>query len=157
MTNYLIHRFFQMAVVVLLATVAIYGFLNLATGDPMAGLNQIGDRKARFSESDKARLTAYLGLDKPLALRYLVWIIGGETGEVRPDGAIVLESALSFLGFGVQPPIPTWRNMLQAAQAGLLGQPGKAFYPGMAIFLASLAFNYVGDGMRDALDPRLKL
>jgi peptide/nickel transport system permease protein len=72
-------------------------------------------------------------------------------------GVIVLESALSFLGFGVQPPIPTWGNMLQAAQAGLLGQPAKVFYPGLAIFLTSLAFNYVGDGLRDALDPRLKL
>jgi peptide/nickel transport system permease protein len=72
-------------------------------------------------------------------------------------GVIVLESALSFLGFGIQPPVPTWGNMLQAAQQGLLGQPAKVFYPGMAIFLASLAFNYVGDGLRDALDPRLKL
>ncbi len=72
-------------------------------------------------------------------------------------GVIVLESALSFLGFGVQPPIPTWGNMLQAAQAGLLGQPAKVFYPGLAIFLTSLAFNYIGDGLRDALDPRLKL
>ncbi|MDF1514711.1 MAG: ABC transporter permease [Anaerolineae bacterium] len=72
-------------------------------------------------------------------------------------GVIVTESALSFLGFGVQPPVPTWGNMLQAAQQGLLGQPGKVFYPGMAIFLTSLAFNYVGDGLRDALDPRLKL
>lgn len=72
-------------------------------------------------------------------------------------GVIVLESALSFLGFGVQPPVPTWGNMLQAAQAGLLGQPAKVFYPGLAIFLTSLAFNYVGDGLRDALDPRLKL
>jgi peptide/nickel transport system permease protein len=72
-------------------------------------------------------------------------------------GVIVLESALSFLGFGVQPPIPTWGNMLQAAQSGLLGQPAKVFYPGLAIFLTSLAFNYVGDGLRDALDPRLKL
>ena len=72
-------------------------------------------------------------------------------------GVIVLESALSFLGFGVQPPVPTWGNMLQAAQQGLLGQPAKVFYPGLAIFLTSLAFNYVGDGLRDALDPRLKL
>lgn len=72
-------------------------------------------------------------------------------------GTIVLESALSFLGFGIQLPIPTWGNMLQSAQAGMLGQPGKVFYPGMAIFLTSLAFNYVGDGLRDALDPRLKL
>ena len=72
-------------------------------------------------------------------------------------GTIVLESALSFLGFGVQPPIPTWGNMLQAAQQGLLGAPAKIFYPGLAIFMTSLAFNYVGDGLRDALDPRLKL
>jgi peptide/nickel transport system permease protein len=69
---------------------------------------------------------------------------------------IVLESALSFLGFGVQPPVPTWGNMLQAAQSGLLGSPAKVFYPGLAIFLTSLAFNYAGDGLRDALDPRLK-
>ncbi len=72
-------------------------------------------------------------------------------------GVIVLESALSFLGFGIQPPVPTWGNMLQAAQQGMLGQPAKVFYPGLAIFLTSLAFNYVGDGLRDALDPRLKL
>jgi peptide/nickel transport system permease protein len=76
MTSYLIRRFIQMAVVVLLATMAIYGILNLAPGGPMAGLNQIGDRKARFSEADKARLEAYLGLDKPLVLRYLVWLLG---------------------------------------------------------------------------------
>lgn len=72
-------------------------------------------------------------------------------------GTIVLESALSFLGFGIQLPIPTWGNMLQSAQAGMLGAPGRVFYPGMAIFLTSLAFNYIGDGLRDALDPRLKL
>jgi peptide/nickel transport system permease protein len=72
-------------------------------------------------------------------------------------GVIVLESALSFLGFGIQPPVPTWGNMLQAAQSGLLGSPAKVFYPGLAIFLTSLAFNYIGDGLRDALDPRLKL
>ena len=72
-------------------------------------------------------------------------------------GVIVLESALSFLGFGIQPPVPTWGNMLSAAQSGLLGQPAKVFYPGLAIFLTSLAFNYAGDGLRDALDPRLKL
>lgn len=72
-------------------------------------------------------------------------------------GVIVLESALSFLGFGVQLPVPTWGNMLQSAQRGMLGNPGKVIPPGLAIFLTSLAFNYVGDGLRDALDPRLKL
>lgn len=76
MTSYLIRRFFQMVVVVLLATMAIYGLLNLAPGGPMSGLNQVGDRRARFSEADRARLIAYLGLDKPLVLRYLTWLLG---------------------------------------------------------------------------------
>ncbi len=72
-------------------------------------------------------------------------------------GTIVLEAALSFLGFGIMPPVPTWGNMLQHVQERMWQQPWLAFYPGACIFLASLAFNYVGDGLRDALDPRLKL
>lgn len=70
---------------------------------------------------------------------------------------IIIESALSFLGFGVQPPIPTWGNMLNEYQNDMWTQPVKVFFPGMAIFLCTLAFNYVGDGLRDALDPRLKM
>ena len=72
-------------------------------------------------------------------------------------GVIVLEAALSFLGFGIQPPVPTWGNMLQNVQQRMWEQPWLAFYPGLCIFLTSLAFNYMGDGMRDALDPRLKM
>ena len=72
-------------------------------------------------------------------------------------GIIVLEAALSFLGFGITPPVPTWGNMLQNVQERMWQQPWLAFYPGFCIFLTSLAFNYVGDGLRDALDPRLKL
>ena len=72
-------------------------------------------------------------------------------------GVIVLEAALSFLGFGIAPPVATWGNMLQNVQERMWQQPWLAFYPGFCIFLASLAFNYVGDGLRDALDPRLKL
>ena len=72
-------------------------------------------------------------------------------------GVIILESALSFLGFGIQPPIPTWGNMLAEYQNDMWTQPAKVFYPGMAIFVCNLAFNYIGDGLRDALDPRLKM
>jgi len=72
-------------------------------------------------------------------------------------GVIVLESALSFLGLGIQPPVATWGNMLYEYQRDMWTQPLKVFFPGLAIFLASLSFNYVGDGLRDALDPRLKL
>jgi peptide/nickel transport system permease protein len=71
-------------------------------------------------------------------------------------GVIILESALSFLGFGIQPPRPTWGNMLNEFQDDMWTQPMKVFFPGLAIFVTSLAFNFVGDGMRDALDPRLK-
>jgi peptide/nickel transport system permease protein len=69
---------------------------------------------------------------------------------------IVLESALSFLGFGIQPPVPTWGNMLNEYQNEMWTQPAKVFYPGLAIFICVLAFNYIGDGLRDAMDPRLK-
>ena len=72
-------------------------------------------------------------------------------------GTIVLEAALSFLGFGITPPVPTWGNMLQNVQERMWQQPWLAFYPGLCIFLTSLSFNYIGDGLRDALDPRLKL
>jgi peptide/nickel transport system permease protein len=72
-------------------------------------------------------------------------------------GVILVESALSFLGFGIQQPVATWGNMLQNVQKDMFTAPWKALYPGLAIFIASLAFNYIGDGLRDALDPRLKL
>lgn len=73
---------------------------------------------------------------------------------LRVASSIVTESGLSFLGFGVQPPVPTWGNMLQAAQDQMTTAPWTAIYPGLMIFLAVIAINYVGDGLRDALDPR---
>jgi peptide/nickel transport system permease protein len=69
---------------------------------------------------------------------------------------IIYESALSFLGFGIQPPVPTWGNMLNEYQNEMWTQPAKVFYPGLMIFVCVLAFNYIGDGLRDAMDPRLK-
>lgn len=69
-------------------------------------------------------------------------------------GAIISESGLSFLGFGVQLPTPTWGNMLSGAQSQLLTAPWTAIFPGLMIFITVIAINYVGDGLRDALDPR---
>jgi len=68
--------------------------------------------------------------------------------------AIIAEAALSFLGLGQQPPAPSWGSMLNAAQRFLVNAPWMAVWPGLAIFLAVLSFNLVGDGLRDALDPR---
>jgi peptide/nickel transport system permease protein len=70
--------------------------------------------------------------------------------------AIIAEAALSFLGLGQQPPEPSWGSMLNAAQRFLVNAPWMAIWPGLAIFLTVLSFNLVGDGLRDALDPRLR-
>ena len=68
--------------------------------------------------------------------------------------AILTESALSYLGLGVQSPLPSWGNMLQRAQQYVFTAPALALYPGLAITAVVLAFNFLGDALRDALDPR---
>jgi peptide/nickel transport system permease protein len=70
--------------------------------------------------------------------------------------AIIAEASLSFLGLGQQPPSPSWGSMLNAAQRFLTQAPWLAVFPGVAIFLCVLSFNLMGDGLRDALDPRGK-
>jgi peptide/nickel transport system permease protein len=67
--------------------------------------------------------------------------------------AIILESGLSYLGFGVQPPTPTWGTILATAQVHVYRAPGMAVYPGMMIFITVMAINFIGDGLRDAFDP----
>ena len=73
---------------------------------------------------------------------------------LRVGAAIITESGLSYLGFGVQPPTPTWGNMLKNAQSEMDYAPWTAIFPGLLIFLTVIAVNYIGDGLRDALDPR---
>ena len=68
--------------------------------------------------------------------------------------AIIVESALSYLGFGVQPPTSSWGYMLKNAQVDMMEHPWLAFFPGLFIFVTVLAFNFLGDGLRDAMDPR---
>jgi peptide/nickel transport system permease protein len=71
--------------------------------------------------------------------------------------AILLESSLSYLGYGIQPPTASWGNMLNNAQTYVLYAPWVAVYPGLMITVTVLSFNFAGDGLRDALDPRLTL
>jgi peptide/nickel transport system permease protein len=73
---------------------------------------------------------------------------------VTIPAAIIGEAVLSFLGLGVQPPTPSWGVMLADAQSYLSQAPRLAVYPGLAIFFCALAFNLLGDGLRDILDPR---
>ncbi len=72
-------------------------------------------------------------------------------------GAILGESALSYLGLGIAPPTPSWGNMLQRALEYIWNAYWLAIFPGLFIFVTVLSFNFLGDGLRDALDPRLKL
>jgi peptide/nickel transport system permease protein len=88
-------------------------------------------------------------------------------GEILPNGfgpiiveatlevgyAIMEESGLSFLGFGIMPPTPSWGNLLSSAREHLTQYPWLAIFPGLMIFLTIISINYIGDGLRDALDP----
>ena len=67
--------------------------------------------------------------------------------------AIMEEAGLSFLGFGIQPPTPSWGNLLSNAQEHLVKHPWLAIFPGLMIFLTIISINYIGDGLRDAFDP----
>ena len=71
-------------------------------------------------------------------------------------GAILLEAALSFIGLGAQPPTPSWGTMISDGRDFLRTAPWISVFPGLAIGLVVLGFNLLGDGLRDALDPRLR-
>ena len=72
---------------------------------------------------------------------------------LRVGAAIITEAGLSFLGMGVQPPTATWGNMLTNAQSEMDYAPWTAIFPGLFLFITVISFNYIGDGLRDALDP----
>jgi len=75
------------------------------------------------------------------------------SGTLQMASAIITESGLSYLGFGVQPPTPTWGSILATAQNQVFRAPWVAFYPGLMIFITVMTINYIGDGLRDAFDP----
>lgn len=77
-------------------------------------------------------------------------------GTLRVSTAILAESGLSFLGLGAQPPEPTWGNMLSDGREYILFYPWLPLFPGLAILVTVLGFNFLGDGLRDLLDPHMK-
>lgn len=78
------------------------------------------------------------------------------SATLRIGGAILSESALSFLGLGTPPPAVSWGQMLFSGRAFLRQAPWGSIWPGFAIFLVVICFNFIGDGLRDALDPKMK-
>ena len=95
-----------------------------------------------------------------IAVRHILPNIAGVLiiqGTIQFAVAIIAEAGLSYLGLGVQPPEPSWGKMLSDAQTYMFQDPLQAVFPGLAIMLAVFGLNLLGDGLRDALDPRLKL
>jgi peptide/nickel transport system permease protein len=117
--------------------------------------------RAQFlSLREKEFVEAARGLGAPPLRQVLRHILPNAVGPVIVAGtidvaaAIIAESSLSFLGLGFPPDIPTWGRILFDAKDNLDFAPHWAIFPGTAIFLAVLSINYIGDGLRDALDPR---
>ena len=79
-----------------------------------------------------------------------------DSASLSLGGVIILEASLSFLGLGVQDPTPTWGNMLNGSQSYMFQHPWLPLVPGIPLVIVALGFNFIGDGLRDALDPRLK-
>lgn len=130
-----------------IAVVSIPGFARLT-------------RAQMLSERERDYVLAAESLgssDARIVFRHLLPNIAGAVviqATLSIAGAILAESSLSFLGLGVQPPTPSWGEMLNTARGYLRDAPWTAIAPGSLIFLSVLAFNLVGDGLRDALDPR---
>src|SRR5205814_3270347 len=113
-----------------------------------------------LKERDFATAARAIGVrDARIILRHILpnamapIIVGATLGV---GGAIIAESSLSFLGLGVQVPTPSWGNMLQDSQATMSSRPWLTIFPGMAILITVLGINFLGDGLRDALDPTLR-
>lgn len=122
-------------------------FIRLARGQTMAVMTEDYVESARaVGLSHWALITRYIvpNIFPPILVQ----------GTLTIATAIIAEASLSFLGLGQQPPAPSWGSMLNVAKNFLEQAPWMALYPGAAIFLVVLGFNLLGDGLRDALDPR---
>ncbi|HEY7610739.1 MAG TPA: ABC transporter permease [Alphaproteobacteria bacterium] len=117
-------------------------------------------RGATLSMRTREFVRAAVALGAPARRIMLVHILPNVLGPVivattlSVGGIILAESVLSYLGLGIQPPIASWGNMLSNAQEMLTQAPQLVIYPGLAIMLTVIAFNFLGDGLQDALDPR---
>jgi peptide/nickel transport system permease protein len=136
-------------VVVALGVTAIPWVVRVTRGEALALREQEFVRAAIANGANDATiLRRHLmpNMAGTLLVQATVWI----------PQAIIGEAVLSFLGLGVQPPTPSWGSMLSAAQPFISLDAWLAIWPGLAIFLATLSFNLLGDGLRDILDPRTR-
>jgi peptide/nickel transport system permease protein len=126
---------------------ALPTFLRLARGTALSVTTEDYVESARALGCSRVRLAVRHVLPNivpPLLIQ----------SSLTAAAAIIAEASLSFLGLGQQPPAPSWGSMLNAAQRYLVQAPWMAIYPGLMIFGIVMALNVLGDGLRDALDPR---
>lgn len=131
--------------------------IGIATVPSFARIARSATAQVRTAEFVLAARAAGRGRTG-IAVRHVLPNIGGLVivqASVSFAIAVLAEAALSFLGFGARPPTPSWGRMLQESQEMLSVEPQLALYPGLAIALAVLGFNLLGDGLRDRFDPRL--
>ncbi|HET9079814.1 MAG TPA: ABC transporter permease [Trebonia sp.] len=136
-------------VVIALGIAALPGFVRITRAEAMA-----------LREQDYVQAAIVTGVrDRVILFRHL---LPNMTGPVLVQASLTIPAAilgsalLSYLGLGVQPPAPSWGNMLASAQNYLFNDPWLAVFPGMAIFLTTLCFNLLGDGLRDLFDPAMR-
>lgn len=136
------------------AMIAI-GIINIPAFARITRANVLSIREKEFVEAARAlgawRIYVAVLVILPNCLSPL--IVQGSLGLAY---AILVEAALSFLGLGVQPPEPSWGSMLAFGRNLLSQAPWYATFPGLAIFVTVLGLNFLGDGLREALDPRLR-
>ena len=135
--------------IIAIAIVSTPGFARLARGSTLA------IREREFVQAARALGAGDLRI---LGLHVLPNIAGPliVNASNLMSAAIITEGSLSFLGLGVQPPTPSWGSMLRTGYGYLDTHPWLALAPGGATMIAVLAFNFVGDAIRDAVDPRLQ-
>jgi peptide/nickel transport system permease protein len=134
-------------VVIALASIGWVGYARLVRGQVLKAREFEFVQAARALGAGPARILARHIV--PTAVPALV-----VQATLGMAGAILAEAALSFLGLGVQPPTPSWGTMINGGRAHLIDAPHLTVFPGVAIALVVLGFNFLGDGLRDRLDPR---
>ncbi len=135
-------------VVIALSVIGWVGYARLVRGQALRARELDFVQAARALGAGPARIVVRHIL--PTALPAVV-----VQATLGMAGAIIAEASLSFLGLGVQPPTPSWGTMLDAGRSHLFDAPHLTIFPGLAIALLVLGFNFVGDGLRDRVDPKL--
>ncbi|NYT35373.1 glutathione ABC transporter permease GsiD [Allopusillimonas soli] len=136
-------------VIIAVAIFSVPAFARLVRGSTLAIKNMTYIEAMRsIGASDRVILFRHIlpGTISPIVVY----------GTMRIGTSIITAASLSFLGMGAQPPTPEWGAMLNEARADMLLAPHVAIFPALAIFLTVLAFNLLGDGLRDALDPKIE-